>query len=943
MRKFLGEKYNKFSIRKLTVGVCSMTIGAFFLVSTVQPEENIVKATDSAIVHYKYVGEDNLTDKEKELIRKEVPSVVNSTEETYYLVFKPNKITQLNKLPNTGLNYGVGSMLLGGMLGLLVFVVVKGKNKSRKILSILLVTSMGATTLELPARAMEDLQLSVYNMDYNLKVGDRLPNISSIPGYSFVGFIKNEAETKKLKEEVKGNVNSQQNNKKQPELKENTDVNVTDKKQENKASLDNTDKKVIENTNKKEEKVVHGVNTVNPQDEVLAGTLTRPELLYTDTPVETPVQYNQIIENNNQLPEGTTRIKQHGKLGKKIDVVRIFTVEGKEISRELVSTNTISPVSEIIEKGTKKVESTAVAKGEKLVKPAVEVKPEYTGVQAGAIVEPEKVDSPKEYTGVQAGAIVEPEKVEPLKEYTGVQAGAIVEPEKVAPPKEYTGVQAGAIVEPEKVAPPKEYTGVQAGAIVEPEKVEPQYGGVTSGALVEPEKVEPPKEYTGVQAGAIVEPEKVEPPKEYTGVQAGAIVEPEKVEPPKEYTGVQAGAIVEPEKVEPPKEYTGIQAGAIVEPEKVEPPKEYTGVQAGAIVEPEKVEPPKEYTGVQAGAIVEPEKVEPPKEYTGKIEQPSTGETKPGNEANPTNGESERPKDEIKEEKQVDKKLELRNISNVELYKFEENKYRHVTSVDSTLDNSSKYFMKVKSENFKDIMLPVTKIESTTKNNKEVYKIVAHAENLIQHENNVISNDYTYYLPKTQQSETGVYTSFKNLVDAMNSNPYGEFRLGATMDAREVELSDGQESYVKNEFHGKLVGTNNEKYYAIYNLKKPLFAVLNGAIVENLSLKDANISAKYNAATIAKEANNNTRIENVHADGAIAGEHEIGGLVSQVNNSTISNSSYTGRITNTYKTVASYQIGGLVGKLSGQSGLIDKSIASIDLSSNATQGDQSLG
>ena len=881
MRKFLGEKYNKFSLRKLTVGVCSMTIGSFFLVSTVNGESNIIKAADNAVVHYKYVGENNLTDKEKELIKKEVPSVVSSTEETYYLVFKPNKSTQLNKLPNTGLNYGVGSILLGGMLGLLVVVVVKGKNKSRKILSILLVTSMGTTALELPVRAMEDLQLSVYNMDYNLKVGDKLPEISAIPGYSFVGFIKNE--TKKLKEESKENVNSQQNNKKQPQLKEITDVNVTDKKQENKARVDNTDKKVIENTNKKEDKKVLGVNTVNPQDEVLAGKLTKPELLYTDTPVKTPVQYNQIIENNNQLPEGTTRIKQHGKLGKKIDVVRVFTVEGKEISRELVSTNTISPVSEIIEKGTKKVESTAVAKGEKLVKPAVEVKPEYTGVQAGAIVEPEKVDSPKEYTGVQAGAIVEPEKVEP------------------------------------------------------------QYGGVTSGALVEPEKVEPPKEYTGVQAGAIVEPEKVEPSKEYTGVQAGAIVEPEKVEPPKEYTGVQAGAIVEPEKVEPPKEYTGVQAGAIVEPEKVEPPKEYTGVQAGAIVEPEKVEPPKEYTGVQAGAIVEPEKVEPPKEYTGKIEQPSTGETKPGNEANPTNGESERPQDEIKEEKQVDKKLELRNISNVELYKFEEDKYRHVTSVDSTLDNSSKYFMKVKSENFKDIMLPVTKIESTTKNNKEVYKIVAHAENLIQHENNVISNDYTYYLPKTQQSETGVYTSFKNLVDAMNSNPYGEFHLGATMDAREVELSDGQESYVKNEFHGKLVGTNNEKYYAVYNLKKPLFAVLNGATVQNLSVKDANISAKYNAATIAKEANNNTRIENVHADGAIAGEHEIGGLVSQVNNSTISNSSYTGRITNTYKTVASYQIGGLVGKLSGLSGLIDKSIASIDLSSNATQGDQSIG
>ena len=66
LRKYLGEKYNKFSLRKLTVGVCSLTIGSFFLMSTVQPEDYVVKAADNAIVHYKYVGEDNLTDKEKE-------------------------------------------------------------------------------------------------------------------------------------------------------------------------------------------------------------------------------------------------------------------------------------------------------------------------------------------------------------------------------------------------------------------------------------------------------------------------------------------------------------------------------------------------------------------------------------------------------------------------------------------------------------------------------------------------------------------------------------------------------------------------------------------------------------------------------------------------------------------------------------------------------------
>ena len=1141
MRKYLGEKYNKFSLRKLTVGVCSMTIGSFFLMSTVQSEDYIVKAADNAIVHYKYVGEDKLTDKEKELIRKEVPNVVNSTEETYYLVFKPTKTTQLNKLPNTGLNYGVGSMLLGGMLGLLVVAVAKGKNKTRKILSILLVTSMGATTLELPVRAMEDLQLSVYNMDYNLKVGDKLPEISAIPGYSFVGFIKNEAKAKIIKEDDKENVISQQNENKQSQLKEITNTNVIDKKQEAKTTLTNTDKKedkkvlennnkkeekkVIENTTKKEDEKVLGVNTVNPQDEVLAGKLTKPELLYTDKKVETPIQYTQITVNNSQLPEGTTRVKQHGKLGKKTEVIRLFTVEGKEVSRELLSTKIEDPVSEVVEKGTKKAVSNVATKGEKLVKPAVEVKPEYTGVQAGSIVEPEKVEAPKEYTGVQAGAIVKPEKVET----------------------------------------PKEYTGVQAGAIVEPEKGEPQYGGVTSGALVEPEKVEPPKEYTGVQAGAIVEPAKAEAPKEYTGVQAGAIVEPAKVDSSKEYTGVQAGAVVEPEKVEQPKEYTGVQAGAIVEPEKVETPKEYTGVQAGAIVEPEKVQPPEEYTGVQAGAIVEPEKIEPPKDYTGKIEPLKTESPKPAVDSNNTtennnveknasvllrmnfvkdkqeqsaigsatfiapnvlltvahnfinnsadnstgefrgektkntyewqtpdgqkgsftsddihfynkkdypkgfiydlavitlpqstrrqhanlvenyskvnvndklnvygyprgeythlkdttvemeqkyanntygvqyqggkagmsgggifnskgeviglhqNGAENRSgglilsptqldwirsiikgreitpnydalerhkdekKDDIKEEKQVDKKLELRNISNVELYTLENNKYRQVTSLASVPTNPEAYFMKVKSENFKDVMLPVKSIESARKDNQDVYKIVGQANDLIQHENNRTLENYTYYLPKTVRSENGVYTSFKNLVDAMNSNPFGEFRLGATMDAREVELPDGQESYVKNEFNGKLIGQNSNKYYAIYNLKKPLFNTLSHATIQDLSVKEANVSSKEDAATIAKEAKNGTNITNVHSSGVIAGERSIGGLVSQVDNSTISNSSFTGRITNTYNTRSSYQIGGLVGKMSGTSALIDRSVSSIDMATNANQGDQIVG
>ena len=631
--------------------------------------------------------------------------------------------------------------------------------------------------------------------------------------------------------------------------------------------------------------------------------------------------------------------------------------------------------------------------------------PEYTGEQSGAVVAPETAEKP-EYTSTQAGAIVEPEKVEAPREYTGVQAGALVEPEKVEAPREYKGVQAGAIVEPEKVEPTREYSGSIEQPSAEETKPNnenthtPEEMSIQkkSSALINMTFITDSSRGTGVGSATFIAPNVLltvahnfinnssdnttgkfigdETKNTYEWVTPdgqkgiftakdihfynqkdypkGFIYDLAVIKLPQSLERKHVNLVENYSKVNvhdklnvhgyPGGEYTHLK-DATVEMEQKYANNTYgvqyqggkPGMSGGGIFNANG-----EVIGVHqngaknrsGGLILSPTQLD----WIRSIIN--------GKEITPTYDALERHKDEKKDdvkEEDVNKKLELRNISSVELYSKEDDKYRHVTSLDSVPNDPQNYFMKVKSENFKDVMLPVTSITNDNKDNRAVYKIVASVNNLIQHENNKVQDNYTYYLPKTQQSETGVYTSFKNLVDAMNRDPYGEFRLGATMDAREVELPDGQESYVKNGFHGKLIGQNSNKYYAIYNLKKPLFNTLSNATVEKLSLKDVNISAKYNAATIAKEANNNTRIENVHVDGAIAGEHEIGGLVSQVNNSTISNSSYTGRITNTYKTVASYQIGGLVGKLSGANGLIDKSIASIDLASNATRGDQSIG
>ncbi len=201
--------------------------------------------------------------------------------------------------------------------------------------------------------------------------------------------------------------------------------------------------------------------------------------------------------------------------------------------------------------------------------------------------------------------------------------------------------------------------------------------------------------------------------------------------------------------------------------------------------------------------------------------------------------------------------------------------------------------MKVKSAKFKDVLLTVSNIEDTTKDDKVVYKITARLEHLKQYVDNEYQDNFTYYLPKVVQNDGAIYTSFKKLVTDMNSRPNGTFIFVATMNAREFKLSENQESYVTKNFTGKLIGKHQGKHYAIYNLKKPLFKTLNNAAIQNLTLKDVNISGKNHVASVSIEAINTTTLDNVHANGIIAGELGIGGFVQKVDNSRIRNSSFT--------------------------------------------------
>ena len=840
MKKIFGEKQHRFSLRKLAIGLVSASISSLFFVSVAS--SGTVFAQENAAVHYKYVTETELSGQEKDLIVKDIPKIAEDSESTYYLVYRMDEKAQLGQLPNTGGQNSLTSVLSGGVLasiGFLIFVVSKKKGKKKALLKVVLITGMGSG-LASSVQAIENQLLLQYNQEYQLSQGDSLPLPRALSGYTYLGYIKQDKE-----------INQQETAARDQKL----DYTVQPHFQANEGGQRAGDEQKAPSPTLPAEKPIpsqdssdlkpSGLASVDPQDEVLAGRVNKPELLYKDQEIVTKLDVSEVVQENPELTEGTIHVKQEGRAGKKVELVRIFTVENQEISREVLSTKVEEALPRIVEKGTKK----AVAASE----------------------------------APQSAKKGEPETQAPLPEYTGEQAGAFVAPETAERP-EYTGTQAGAVVEPEQVAPLPEYQGTLAGAIVEPEKVEPEVGGVQSGDLVEPETTEKPA-----------------------------------------YTGEQSGAIVEPEQVTPTPEYRGTQAGAIVAPETTEKP-EYTDTQSGAIVEPETQSSLPEYTGTQAGAIVEPEQVAPLPKYTGNTEQ-----VKP-------EAPTEKPK-----EKDPEKTLELRNVSDLELYSQTNGAYKQHVSLDGFPSNPDTYFIKVKSSSFKDVYLPVASITAETKDGQPVYKITAKAEKLQQELENKYVDNFTFYLAKKAREETTTFTSFSNLVKAINQNLSGTYHLAASLNANEVELGPDDRSYIKGTFTGQLIGEKDGKQYAIYNLKKPLFETLSSATVEKLSLKNVSISGKDDIGALSYEAQNGTKIKQVHVDGVLAGERGIGGLLAKAEQSSITESSFKGRIINTYETTAAYNIGGLVGHLTGNKASLTKSKATVAISSNTNSSDQTVG
>ncbi|HFI0127673.1 TPA: ZmpA/ZmpB/ZmpC family metallo-endopeptidase, partial [Streptococcus suis] len=241
----------------------------------------------------------------------------------------------------------------------------------------------------------------------------------------------------------------------------------------------------------------------------------------------------------------------------------------------------------------------------------------------------------------------------------------------------------------------------------------------------------------------------------------------------------------------------------------------------------------------------------------------------------------------------VYKKIEIKDIDAVTVYRRKNGSYIGQEFLEELPTSSDELFIKVTSDRFKEVYLPVSSIEETTLNGKAVFKLVSSFDELVQDKDAQYVANREFYIPK-MATDANTYTSFKALIDAMKANPSGTFKLGAHLDASEVPVGDIP-SYVTG-FSGTLDGLNDGYAFSISNLKAPLFFNLGGK-VQNLDIKNAslNTTSKNPLATIAINANGGT-ITNVAVEGSLKGPQNVSGLVHSATNSTIKDVSFKGSI-----------------------------------------------
>ena len=229
------------------------------------------------------------------------------------------------------------------------------------------------------------------------------------------------------------------------------------------------------------------------------------------------------------------------------------------------------------------------------------------------------------------------------------------------------------------------------------------------------------------------------------------------------------------------------------------------------------------------------------------------------------------------------KKVEIKNIKEISLISVDpEGNETDISLLSENPGNVAPLYLRVTTHDNKVTRLSVDKVEEVVKDGKTLYKVTATAPDLVQHTDSTkLVNEYVHYFEKQKLKEGNVYYSFNELVKDMQANPTGEFKLGADLNAANVNPNG--KSYVTSVFKGKLSSVDGGRY-SIHNISRPLFGNIQGGHIHDINLANVNINmpGENQIAPIANVIKGGTTIENVKVTGDVVGRDWVSGFIDKI-------------------------------------------------------------
>ena len=429
MKEFQFERKQRFSLRKYTIGACSVFLGTslFFAGMGAQPVQ--ATETTSTLISSHYLDEQDLPEKLKsELQWFEENKIEVKEGKEYYFVYR--KLA--TRLPETGLFSNDGMFILGAGLLLLSFTLIKRKKgASYFLVSVFAVGGLGASISAL--ENLVELQPALVKR----VEGQFLPSPETVQGYEFTGYylVRDSASKELSVDKVESPALSQKEDSSEPQSKKIVPQTTSHFSSTKDLVQSPQPSYAVEPVlNPTPEKSMSIESKKVPDEGMKTVIEDKPELEVRIGEIEFETQF----QSDPTLAKGEKRISIEGAKGQERILTEVRVIDGvvrrNEVGREVLR----EPVTQVILVGTKEKEPQ-----ENGISTAPEVQPPLPsyegGVSGESLVEP---TLPSYEDGVPGESLVEP----PLPSYEGGVSGeSLVEPSL---PSYEGGVSGESLVEP---------------------------------------------------------------------------------------------------------------------------------------------------------------------------------------------------------------------------------------------------------------------------------------------------------------------------------------------------------------------------------------------------------------------------------------------------------------------------------------------------------------